>query len=149
MRTAVSLVVLSASLGTLVATGTPAEAATYPIQLGKIQYDTPGGDYANNTAMNGEWVQIKNTSTRAISLTGWTLRDAQAHVYSFGTFSLGAGKAVVVRSGKGTNTSATRYWQQTWYVWNNAGDTALLKNASGVNQDVCRWTTITPGYKLC
>jgi hypothetical protein len=149
MRTAVALAVTAATAATALAAAAPAQAATYPVQLGKVQYDTPGADAANNRAMNGEWVQVKNTGTRAVSLTGWTLRDAQSHVYTFGSFSLGAGKAVVVRSGKGTNSATTRFWQQSWYVWNNSGDTATLKNAGGVNQDVCRWTTTAPGYKSC
>lgn len=37
------------------------------------------------------------------------LVDASNHKYTFGTYTLGKGKTVTVRTGKGTNTSATRY----------------------------------------
>ena len=73
--------------------------------------------------------------TTARSLNGWTVRDAANHVYTFGTFSLGAGKSVVLRTGKGTNTSTTRYWGLGWHVWNNTGDTAYLRNAAGTAMD--------------
>src|SRR5262245_48169551 len=69
----------------------PAGAATNPIQLGVIQYNPAGKDVTSN--LNAEWVQIKNTGTRAVDLYHWTLRDAQAHVYTFATHvSLGAGR---------------------------------------------------------
>jgi hypothetical protein len=147
VRTLLTLTAAAAS-GAVLLLAAPAQAAS-PIQFGKIQYDTPGADASNNTAMNGEWVTVKNTGSKAVALKGWTLRDAQSHVYTFGTFTLGAGKSVVIRSGKGTNTATKLYWQQSWYVWNNTGDTATLKNASRVTQDSCRWTTSKPGYTYC
>jgi len=94
-------------------------------------------------------VILKNTSTTARSLTGWTVRDANGYVYKFGTFSLGAGKSVVLRTGKGTNSSTTRYWGRSWYVWNNTGDKAYLRNASGTSMDYCAWTSTGSGYKNC
>ena len=79
----------------LVASGVPAEAAS-PIQFGRIYYNSPGTDRATNLSVNGEYVVIKNVGTTARSLTGWTVRDAQSHVYKFGTFTLGAGKKAQV-----------------------------------------------------
>ncbi len=129
-------------------TAAPAEAAS-AIQFGTIQYDSPGSDSGSNTSLNAEYVVIKNIGTTSRSLTGWTVRDTASHVYKFGTFTLGAGKTVVLRTGKGTNSSTTRYWGQTWYVWNNAGDKAYLRNASGTSMDYCAWTSIGSGYKSC
>jgi Lamin Tail Domain len=125
-----------------------AQAAS-PIQFGKIQYDSPGSDTGSNTSRNGEYVVIKNPGTTSRSLTGWTVRDAANHVYKFGTFTLGAGKSVTLRTGKGTNTSATRYWGQTSYVWNNTGDKAYLRTANGTSIDSCTWTATGTGYKYC
>ena len=133
----------------LVAVGAvPAEAAS-PIQFYKIQYNSPGTDRATNTSVNGEYVIIKNRGTRARSLTGWTVRDAQRHVYKFGTFTLGAGKSVVLRTGKGTNTRTTRYWGSGYHVWNNTGDKAYLRTAAGTTIDTCAWTRAGLGYKYC
>jgi hypothetical protein len=126
----------------------PAEAAS-AIQFGKIQYNSPGTDRATNLSVNGEYVIIKNLGTTARSLTGWTVRDAQNHVYKFGTFTLGARKSVVLRTGKGTNTSTTRYWGLGWHVWNNTGDKAILRTSAGTAIDSCAWTTAGLGYKNC
>ncbi len=67
-------------------------------------------------------------------MTGWTLRDQSNHVYKFGTFKLGPGKSVTVRNGKGTNTSTTRYWGSSYYIWNNSGgDSATLRTSTGTS----------------
>lgn len=126
----------------------PAHAAT-PIQFGKIHYDSPGSDSSANTSVNGEYLVIKNTGTTARSLTGWTVRDAQNHVYRFGTLTLAAGKSVVLRTGKGTNSTSTRYWGSGYHVWNITGDTASLRTAAGVASDTCAWTTKGAGYQSC
>jgi hypothetical protein len=126
----------------------PAQAAS-PIQFGKIQYDSPGTDSATNTSVSGEYVLIKNSGTTSRSLTGWSVRDAANHVYKFGTFTLGAGKTVVLRTGKGTSTSTTRYWGMGYHVWNNTGDKAYLRTSSGTTVDYCAWTSKGTGYKNC
>jgi hypothetical protein len=128
-------------------TAVPAEAAS-TVQLGKIQYDAPGSDTSKNASVNGEYVVIRNAGTTARSLKGWTVRDAARHVYTFGTFTLGAGKSVVLRTGKGTNSSTTRYWGLGWHVWNNTGDTAYLRNSAGTQKDSCSWGSVGNGYKV-
>jgi opacity protein-like surface antigen len=133
----------------LVMTSALSAQATSPIQFGRIQYNSPGTDTATNLSVNGEYVVLKNLGTTARSLTGWTVRDAQSHAYKFGTFTLGAGKTVVLRTGKGTNTSTTRYWGLGYQVWNNTGDKAVLRNAAGTAMDSCAWTSNGSGYKFC
>ncbi|HZA94371.1 MAG TPA: lamin tail domain-containing protein [Gemmatimonadales bacterium] len=125
-----------------------AEAAS-AIQLGKIYYNSPGSDTGSNTSLNAEWFRVKNTGTTTRSLTGWTVRDAAGHVYTFGTFSLKPGTYVTVHTGKGTNTASHRYWGRSWYVWNNTGDKATLRRADGVWIDSCSWTSGGLGYKYC
>lgn len=83
---------------------------------------------------------LKNTGNRAKSLTVWTLRDTAGHVYRFGTFKLRAGRTVTVHTGSGGNTGGHRYWDSDWYVWNNDGDRATLKNGSGSVIDRCSWS---------
>jgi hypothetical protein len=65
------------------------------------------------------------------------------HVYIFTSdYSLGAGKRVYIHTGKGTNGSPDyqhRYWSRAWYVWNNTGDTAYVRNPSGTLIDSCSW----------
>ena len=147
-RTLATALALSVTaLGSVLVSG-PAEAAG-PIQFGRAQYDSPGADTSSNASINAEYIVIRNTGTRAVSLTGWTVRDALPATYKFGTFTLGAGKTVVLRTGKGTNSATTRYWGMSRYVWNNTGDKALLRNAAGTAVDTCGWTKVGVGYVNC
>ena len=67
----------------------------------------------------------------------------------FPGITLGAGKTVKIHTGKGTNTSANRYWNQSWYVWNNSGgDSATLRTPSSAFVDKCAWGTVT-SYVNC
>lgn len=123
----------------------PALAA---IKLGKIQYDSPGSDGGSNSSLNAEYVRISNTGNKTRSLSGWTLRDPDNHVYRFGTFKLAAGASVTVHTGKGSNAKAHRYWQRSSYVWNNTGDKAVLKSKAGSAVDTCAWKD-GDGVRFC
>lgn len=143
-----SLLVVAGMVAGLAFVASPAEAAS-AIQFGKIVYDSPGSDTRSNIQINAEYVVIKNSARTSRSLKGWTVRDAQNHVYTFGTFTLGPGKSVTLHTGRGTNTSTNRYWGQTWYVWNNTGDKATLRDAKGTTMDTCAWTSVGSGSKYC
>ncbi|MCX5225975.1 lamin tail domain-containing protein [Streptomyces sp. NBC_00233] len=127
---------------------TQAQAAG-SVHLYKIHYDSPGSDRGGNTSLNGEWVQIRNTTGAAVNLRGWTLTDAANHKYTFGNFVLGKGKIVTVRTGRGTNTSANVYQNRGWYVWNNDRDTATLKKSNGTRIDTCSYNSTRVDYKWC
>lgn len=141
---------LAALLLSALAVAPPAHAAP-AIQLTKIQYDTPGADTpVTNAKLNAEWVRIKNVSTRTINIAGWRVTDAGTiHSYSFPTTNLGPGKSVTLHTGRGTNASGHRYWGRGYYVWNNTGDTAALRNRSGTVVATCRWTSTGVGWKTC
>lgn len=124
---------------------TPAPAVVKPgdIQFTKIVYNSPGADTASNTSLNGEYVRLTNKTTRTIDLRNWTVRDAAGHVYRISsTHLLRAGKTMYLHTGKGTNgrpDSAHRYWGRTGYIWNNGGDTAILRTSSNRTIDSCKW----------
>ncbi|MET9020944.1 lamin tail domain-containing protein [Actinopolymorpha sp. NPDC004070] len=103
-----------------------ADAATV-IRFGKIQYDSPGSDNRSNKSLNAEYVVVRNIGTTSVNLRGWTVRDAQRHVYTFGSFTLKRGA----------------------YIWNNTGDTATLRSGSAATQDTCRWTKAGSGAINC
>lgn len=139
-------VAAGAALGLLL----PSQAeAAGSVHLYKIYYNSPGTDNRSNSSLNAEYVQIRNTTSQGVSLRGWTVRDASSHVYTFGTYTLGAGKTVTVRTGHGTNTAATRYQNRSAYVWNNDRDTATLKKASGTTVDTCSYNSTAYAYKMC
>ena len=76
-------------------------------------------------------MEITNKDTAAQSLTGWTLEDEGNHTYTFPEFSLNAGSSVKVHTGEGTDTARDLYWGRSTSVWNNGGDVATLRDASG------------------
>jgi hypothetical protein len=126
------------ALGLVVMSGAPAQAA-YRIQISEIYYNSPGPDNGSNTSLNGEWVQLYNSSSGAVNMTHWTVNDAAGHVFRFATYSLGAHSYVKIHTGKGSRTQADRYWGLSWYVWNNTGDTATLKDNNGHVIDRCSY----------
>jgi P pilus assembly chaperone PapD len=129
-------------------TATPA-AANPTIKISRIWYDSPGKDTRTNASLNGEYIVIKNSGTKAQSLAGWTIKDVTGYTYTFGTFTLGAGKNVTVRTGKGTNTSTVRYWGRIAYVWNNDKDTGFLRNKAGALVHKCSYISTPAAYKNC
>lgn len=147
-RWAAPLVAVTAA-ATIAVVGVRVPAAdAAAIQFGYVKYNSPGTDTGTNANINGEYIRIKNTGTTRRSLTGWTVRDASGHVYRFGTFSLAPGGYVTLYSGKGTNTATKRYWGSRYYIWNNSGDKAVLKNAAGGVVDTCNWGSAGSG-KYC
>ncbi|GAB3875360.1 lamin tail domain-containing protein [Terrabacter terrigena] len=136
--------VAAAGLGLAVAAPIAAASSAQAlpaIMIYKVQYNSPGADTGSNTSLNSEYVVIKNTTRTNRSITGWTLRDKTGYTYKFPAFTLKAGATVTVRTGRGTATTANRYYNYSWYVWNNSGDTAYLKTAAGTTVDTCSWTS--------
>ncbi|WP_433324575.1 lamin tail domain-containing protein [Spirillospora sp. CA-294931] len=133
-----------AALGLMAA---PAEAAS-AVQIYRVYFDSPGRDTGSNTSLNGEWVQLRNTGRTARQLRGYRLRDRTGYTYVFGSYVLRGKATVKVRTGKGRNTTANRYWNRRWYVWNNTGDTAYLQYPNKRNADICSWTA-KGDWKYC
>jgi hypothetical protein len=127
----------------------PADAATPALKVSRVNYDPAGTDLRTNTMYNKETVTVTNTTGVARSLKGWTVRDMQNHVYTFGNVTVKARGSVVLHTGSGTNTATQLYWRQSNYVWNNTGDTAVLRNSTRATVHSCKWTTLKPGYKIC
>jgi len=130
----------------VVAIPSASTAATAAIRITKIYYDSPNADRGGNTSLNAEWVRITNTTSTNRSLTGWTLKDKTGYTYKFPAFTLKAKASVYVHTGKGTATSGHRYYNRTWYVWNNTGDTAYLRDSKGVLKDSWAFKPTKYGY---
>ncbi|GGV38403.1 hypothetical protein GCM10010277_25590 [Streptomyces longisporoflavus] len=151
IRSAVPAVLAAAALSASLLAVSPASAAAHQggLHLGYIQFDSPGRDTRSNSSLNAEWVNIHNNTRSAIQLKGYKLKDNTGYTYTFGSYKIGAGKTVKVRTGKGTNASGVRYWGRGSYVWNNTSDKARLIKPSGSLKDSCSWTNSNPGYKSC
>lgn len=151
MNRAVVALFAAVALGVAPFAGTgPATAASEPgVRIVAIYFDSPGADRGGNASLDAEWVKIRNTTGRTRTLTGWTLRDPSHHVYRFPTFRLAAGAAVRVHTGDGGDTAHDLYWGSGWYVWNNDGDTATLRNATGTFIDRCAYTASADPQAYC
>lgn len=152
MRTVRLRAALPALAGAALLTGTllstPAQAAG-TVQIHRVYFDSPGKDTRSNSSLNGEWVQLKNTSRSAVSLKGWVLKDASNHKYSFPNVKIGAGKYMKVHTGSGRDTTSDKYQGRRAYVWNNTSDTATLTKPNGSKVDTCSWTTRDGSDKYC
>ena len=114
-------------------------AAGAAIKITKVYFDSPGSDTGGSSSLNAESIRLKNTGSSARSLSGWTVRDVANHVYRFGTFTLARGTRHRPH-GQWLHTGSHRYWRSGWYIWNNDGDTAKLKNSSGTLIDRCSYS---------
>ena len=116
-------------------------AARGRVFIHRIFYNSPGSDDRSNSSLNAEWVDLHNSSGHPITLTHWTLRDKAGHVYEFkASYRLRAHKDVRIHTGRGSNTSTNRFWGSENYIWNNDGDTAVLKSASGSVKSRCTYS---------
>jgi Lamin Tail Domain len=149
MKIAAALLAAVATAALTLLPFTPALASGHRIQINEIYYNSPGRDTGSNSSLNAEWVRLYNTSSSKISLTNWTLRDSAGHIFKFGTYTLGSHSYVKIHTGHGTPTQTDRYWNRNWYIWNNTGDTATLRDSSGGTVDSCHYNGTSAGYVFC
>jgi hypothetical protein len=122
------ILVFSIIAALLIAAG-PANAA---IRIRTIAFDPSGSDTGSNSSLNREFVVLKNTGNRRVSLRRWRLVDGGAdHTFRFPRFTLRAGRRVTIHTGRGRNDGNDLFWDLDNYVWNNDGDRATLKRRSG------------------
>jgi hypothetical protein len=143
------LLALGLTAGLAMTSGAAAQAGTFRMQIYEIWYNSPGADYGGNTSLNHEWVKLHNTSGSSISLAHWTLRDKAGHVFVFGSYTIKPHGYVTIHTGRGTGTQTDRYWNHSWYIWNNTGDTAVLRNQNGTTIDSCAYKGTSKGYVYC
>jgi hypothetical protein len=119
------------------------------VRISAIRYDAPGLDRRIARSLNREWVRLRNASSQRVTLTGWTLRDRQGHVYRFGVYALAAGASVTIHTGPGRNRAADRYWRRARHVWGNTRDRATLHAATGTLVDVCAYANARADLRRC
>lgn len=82
----------------------------------------------------------RNTGPTDRNLGNWLVRDLANWCYRLPAgFTLKAGRYVRIHTGKGTDDGNDLYWGRGWYVWNNTGDRATLKNRAGDVKGRCRY----------
>ena len=107
--------------------GTTTDGST--LGIANVHADANGDDRQN---LNDEYAVFENTGETALNLGGWTVTDAAGHTYTFPEgFTLNAGTTVTLHTGSGTDTESDLYWGSGTPVWNNGGDTIIVRNADG------------------
>lgn len=96
------------------------------VSITYIEYDPPGND------LEGEFVVITNSSHEPVDLTGWMLLDeGSKHSYTFPAFTLAGGAEVKLWTKAGVDDANNLYWGARHPIWNNTGDSAILRDANG------------------
>lgn len=136
--------------GALLGSAAPAHAAS-PLRFGSFVADPSGPDHNTNRQLVRETIELRNTGSKSINLTGYRIKDKQNHVYAFPWgFTLKPRTSVIVHTGKGRNGSRDLYWGKTSYVWNNTGDTAYLLAPGGSRVVTsCAYQKNATGTKRC
>lgn len=104
---------------------------TGSIGVGRVRTNPPGDE---SQTPNEEWVEVVNTGSRPVDLTGWGVQDeSSSHRYGFPDgFRLAPGAGVLLRTGCGRDTATDLHWCESGSaVWNNDGDTVIITDPSG------------------
>ncbi len=108
------------------------------VYISGVQYDAPGRDARFNRNLNKEWVDISNSSRRAVNLDGWTLADEDGHTYTFHHYRLAGRSTVRVHTGFGRDSRTDVFQDRRKSVWDRS-DTATLRNDHGRFVDDASW----------
>ena len=109
-----------------------------PIEIAEIRPDQEGD-------LTNEFVTVQNTGDIAIDMSGFVLSfEGRAFQnYTFGEFTLGAGKTVTVRNGSGEDTESTLYADFGGPALNNSDpDTVVVANDEGIVLDEASYSTV-------
>jgi hypothetical protein len=128
MRFICAMMTLLLLLAAAAATAEEKSSSDCKILIANASMIAPSPEKEN---LNMEWIEILNAGDANCSLDGWTLSDQQNHTYAFSNFTIKAGASARVHSGSGNDTASDLYFNRKVPIWNNEGDVATLKDASG------------------
>ena len=96
---------------------------TADLRIEFVNPDAPGVDDENP---NGEFIDVRNHTSSAVPMAGWTLQTGGKKYYFPSGYSLGAGQRVRVHVGSGSDTQSTLYWGRDTKALGNATDLVEL-----------------------
>lgn len=106
------------------------------VKIQEIVFDPPFG------GVNREMIVITNSSTRRVSINGWSIRDAAGHVYEFSAdIWIGPQREITLHTGRGPDFRHHIHWGRRHEVWDDDGDVAILRRAHGERADRCAYST--------
>ena len=114
---------------TMTTVATDGGTADGELVVDEIHADAAGDEREN---LDDEYVVFANDGDAALDLTGWTVEDEAGGTYTFPEgFTLEAGERVTLHTGSGTDTERDLYWGSGSPIWNNGGDTVIVRNSQG------------------
>jgi endonuclease YncB( thermonuclease family) len=114
-------------------TNSAAQSVAAAVEL-TLNYDAVGDDSSN---LNGEWVNIRNLSSNAISLDGHHLYTDGTSYYFDSDDVINAGDRIRAYLGDGTDTSLSLYANGALDAFNNSADEIELRsNETGFAVDM-------------
>ncbi|MER5778459.1 lamin tail domain-containing protein [Streptomyces sp. NPDC002039] len=108
------------------------------VEISRVQADAPGRDDRSNRSLNGEWVEIRNTTRQPVNLRGWTLRDS-GNRYRFNDVRIGGRATIRIHTGFGRDTRNDLFQGKRDHVWDNRADTATLRDDRNRTVDTESW----------
>jgi len=115
--------------GTPTPTNTPSPGTTGNVVITSIFYDGAGSQEPD------EHVDIRNDDTNSIQLSGWTLRDAANHVFTFPSYVMQPGQTCRVYTNEYHPEWCGFSYGSGSAIWNNSGDCAYLRDVMGESVD--------------
>ncbi|MGJ5755937.1 lamin tail domain-containing protein [Streptomyces puniciscabiei] len=109
------------------------------VYISGVQHAWQGRDARSNRSLNKQWVDITNSTRRAMNLDNWTLSDRDGHTYTFHHVLLAGRATVRVHTGIGRDTRTDLYQDRRTRVWDVNTDTATLRDARGRLVSVFAW----------
>lgn len=99
------------------------------LSIATIHEDAEGNDNQN---LNDEYVTFANVGDGPLDMGGWTVADEAGQTYTVPDgFTLDPGAQVTLYSGSGTDTDEELYWGSGRAIWNNGGDTVIVRDSDG------------------
>jgi len=96
------------------------------IAITSINEEVEGDAYQN---LNKEKIILKNISSSEKSVSNWTIKDESGVKFTFpSNFSIQPNQSVTIHSGSGENTQTDLYWGSGRPIWNDSGDTIIIRN---------------------
>lgn len=110
-------------------TETESSSGSPNIVVASVHADANGNDHEN---LNDEYIVLKNTGDGPVNMGGWTVSDEADHRYRVPDgVKLGPSETVTIYTGSGSDTENKLYWGSDSAIWNNEGDTIIVKNDKG------------------
>jgi phosphatidylserine/phosphatidylglycerophosphate/cardiolipin synthase-like enzyme len=128
--------------------GSANSASTGPVASDLVMNEVmpnPWPSDDNASWPGGEWVEILNTGTSDLNLTGWSIVDNAGNTLPFNASHL-VGPSSIIAAGEhriiAVNSSTS------WGVLNNGGESLRLLWPNGTLSQTISWTNTEPGFSL-